>query len=477
MKRKALDTKILRKLIIAMIMNRDFLASARPHLDDASLISEPHFREIVGWCVDYFDRYNKAPGREIEGLYYEWANTEDDKSPNVEAVHGFISSLSSEYDVDEEINVGYLLESLGKYLSKKKLEALQSTLEDYLYNDNIEGASKEVTNFRLPRIGAKAGIDVLNDGEAWKRAFKESTQPLIQFSGDAGNFFNPAFTRESLVGIQGPEKRGKTWWCIEFALRALKQRRKVAFFEVGDLSEQQILRRLAVRITGRPMRLQQCGLIDIPNRIAEITNDAVIVENRRKAKDCPIPISVSSCAEALQRFLRGCGLPKGRPYFKLSVHPTLSINVREIDGLLKTWEIEDGFIPDVIVIDYADILLPEKSKSQNREEINETWAALRRLSQERKCLVLAPTQADAASYDRRTQTMKNFSEDKRKLAHVTGMLGLNQDAREKNEGIMRLNWIVLREAPFAVTRCLYVGQCLTLGKVLCCSKLDRNGDV
>jgi hypothetical protein len=86
--------------------------------------------------------------------------------------------------------------------------------------------------------------------------------------------------------------------------------------------------------------------------------------------------------------------------------------------------------------------------------------------------VVAPTQADAASYEQHTQKMKNFSEDKRKLAHVTGLIGLNQTDTEKGGGIMRLNWIVLREAPFEARRCLYVAQCLPLGKVLCCSRLD-----
>ena len=97
------------------------------------------------------------------------------------------------------------------------------------------------------------------------------------------------------------------------------------------------------------------------------------------------------------------------------------------------------------------------------------WKALRRLSQEKHCLVMAPTQADAASYDAYTLTAKNFSEDKRKLGHVTGMLGLNQIEEEKVAGIMRLNWIVLREAPFSIDRFLYVGQCLPLARSFCCS--------
>ena len=131
----------------------------------------------------------------------------------------------------------------------------------------------------------------------------------------------------------------------------------------------------------------------------------------------------------------------------------------------------EGFIPDVIVIDYADILAPEDPRQQPRDQVNETWKALRRLSQERHCLVIAPTQANAASYDKWVQGMHNFSEDKRKLAHVTGMLGLNQTEEEKALHVMRLNWIVLRESPFNAQQCLWVGQCLEIGRAFYCATL------
>ena len=52
-----------------------------------------------------------------------------------------------------------------------------------------------------------------------------------------------------------------------------------------------------------------------------------------------------------------------------------------------------------------------------------------------KPLVVTATQADANSYDRTSLKMSNFSEDKRKLAHVTAMYGLNQDPAGREKGI------------------------------------------
>ena len=46
-------------------------------------------------------------------------------------------------------------------------------------------------------------------------------------------------------------------------------------------------------------------------------------------------------------------------------------------------------IPDVIIVDYADILAPEDTRqSEKRHQVDETWKALRRLSQEWHALVI-----------------------------------------------------------------------------------------
>ena len=55
-------------------------------------------------------------------------------------------------------------------------------------------------------------------------------------------------------------------------------------------------------------------------------------------------------------------------------------------------------------------------------QINTTWKQLRALSQDRHCLVVTATQANAGSYTREApMDRRSFSEDKRKLAHATGI--------------------------------------------------------
>ena len=100
---------------------------------------------------------------------------------------------------------------------------------------------------------------------------------------------------------------------------------------------------------------------------------------------------------------------------------------------------------------------------EGRDKINETWKQMRSLSQKYHCLVVTATQADAASYETDLIRRRNFSEDKRKYAHVTGMIGINQkDPEEKEKEVMRLNWLKLRDGLYSETRCVYIAGCLSI---------------
>ena len=474
MQRRRVDSHLERQLLIALLTSKPFLASAVPVLD-VELLQTEYVRLVARWCVDYFKAYGKAPGRNIEPVFHAWSEQEARDESQISSIEALLGGLSEESDKSDGLNVPYLLDELGRHLSTRKLARLNENLTAYLLQGNREAALEEVHGFSAVDLGQGVGFAPLNDRSVWTRAFDDPVAPLFTFGGAAGAFLDRAMTRDALIAIQAPEKRGKTMQCVEFTMRALRARRRVALFEVGDLSESQIVRRLGVRLTGLPMYDDQCKLVRIPKSLKKRPplddgsgNDPgvdVDYDDRTFRR----PVSREASIYAARDFVRAVGMSKGIPYLMTSVHPNSSISVRGIDGILDRWQHEQGFVPDVIVIDYADILQPEDSRKEARNQVDETWRGLRRLSQERHCLVVSPTQAKAASYDAKTQGMKHFSEDKRKLAHVTGVLGLNQTPDEKIQQVMRLNWIVLREAEFASQRCLYVGQCFALARAVCCS--------
>jgi len=152
--------------------------------------------------------------------------------------------------------------------------------------------------------------------------------------------------------------------------------------------------------------------------------------------------------------------------FRLATYPNNTLTITGIKMKLDLWERQYDFVPDVIIIDYADLIVPE-TKYDFRHQQNEIWKGLRRLSQEKgEPLVITVTQSDAESYEKDTLTLSNFSEDKRKFSHVTAFFGLNQDRKgvEKSVGIMRINVLILREDEFTITKQVKVLQNLKRGR-------------
>lgn len=463
--RKKVDSSLERQFLIAMITSRPFLAGCSTLLD-VDLLPTKYVQQVAAWCLLYFREYGDAPGKAIESLYHAWVDRDKPDEDDAEAVKDFLEAISDQHDAGGELNVPHLLDELSAYLTDRKAAKLRDAIDQCLLYGRREEMLNEIQSFRTVTKQGEAGTGLL--GKAlMQKAFAQAPESLIDFPADAEWFFKNAFSRDSLIGIQGPEKRGKTYWCIEFMYRAVRSRRTVAMFQVGDLSEAQFTRRWAVRTARLPLWQRQLAGVEVPTRIEVVQGpngkEAAV---RYKTQTFSHTVDFASAYRAQKKFNRLHKIDRKRPTVKISVHSNSSINVGGINAILERWRHEENFVPDVILIDYADILAPENAKLEARHQVNETWKALRKLSQDWHACVIVPTQANAASYSSKTQKMANFSEDKRKLAHVTGMLGLNQTEKEKEQAVMRLNWIVLRESEFHASQCLWVAQCIPLGVAL-----------
>ncbi len=152
--------------------------------------------------------------------------------------------------------------------------------------------------------------------------------------------------------------------------------------------------------------------------------------------------------------------------FRVLTFPTHSTNLAKMEIHLKQWEDSDGWMPDVIVIDYADILAPEDNRESGRDRIDNTWKELKRIASSRRCVVATATQANRASIEKFMVKQIHASEDIRKVAHVDVMLSLNQTPWEKSAGAMRIGVVAHRHKGFLETESVTILQNLSVGQSL-----------
>lgn len=447
-----------------MITSKTVLAAVADRWDKSGLF-ESRWSNLVGnWCVNHFRKYNKAPGQRIENIFDRWASGREGKDKeNVKLIEKFLSSIAGQYAREKKkTQVQFVIDLASEHFNAVKCTETCEEATGLIEDGRIAEALALMENFKKVEMGMGSRISVLNDKQAIKEAFTQKSKPVITYDGALGTFFGSALERDGFISFEGIEKRGKSWIMVEMAWQAMLQGRNVAMFQVGDLSKDQIMRRFMTRAMGRPLEPTKKGRpvlkplgMTVRGQGKDVMAD--VVHKHLKFKD---HVKWQTAWKACQKIRQPWG--KGQDLLQLEVYPNTSISINGIAGVMDSWKRNDGWIPDVIIIDYADILAPIDGKIDTRHQIDATWRGMRSLSQRNHCLVITATQASAAAYEAETLSMRHFSESKTKRAHVTGSIGINQTEAEKKLGLYRFNWIVGREWDYSSDVCVHCAGSLGL---------------
>lgn len=449
-----LDGSIEKQIVTGMIIDDVVLGSISSKWDkEEGLFSVKWANVVAGWCIRYYDKYGKAPDHNIQNIFETWAAK--NKNPEtIELIESFLVGLSKKSKkIKKNFNAQLILDTAKEYFNKVQAERFLKQAENVLETEGTTKFFNTLQEIKQIEIGVGSTHSVFSDESVARKTFAENVrEPLIKWPGEAGLFYGNIFERDSFVSFMGPEKSGKTFHLLDVAFRAVMQGRNVAFFEVGDLSVNQINMRFYTRVAKHPVKP---GKVSIPTGL-EIIQGMLKVPTQEK--DYKVGLSFEKAWEASKHLLGG----KKKDPLRVSVHPNNSISVTGVKSILNDWKQKDKWVPDIIVIDYADILAPINGGEESRHQINSTWKGLRALSQEYHACVVTATQTNAASYDTESLTRGNFSEDKRKNAHITAMIGINQSAHEKPLGLQRMNIIQLREDYFSPDEELLIAGCFAL---------------
>jgi hypothetical protein len=504
-----------RRIIVGLIVSSEYLRRIAPFWSE-DLVEANEMRRIARWCLEHFEKYGAAPDRDIEQVYLDAIRREAVPRAEAELIEGILTSVSDEYGRGEQFNADYLYDQTVAFFRERELAQHSAAVADLTERGRIEDAERLSAGWTPRSWATSRGLDLGTEPgyERVRGAFQEVERPILTYPGALGELLNRHLIRGGFVAFMGPEKRGKTQWLTDVAFRALRQKCNVAFFQAGDMTENQYLRRLSIYLARRSDDPEYCAphwrpvtdcaenQFDVCNRADRNCDHGVYDPDQYQAyKDEPHkfqrmsvlsdlaaanpgykPCDAAGClkhapcawllrvkdkpvltGEHAERVAREF-FERYRRRFRLVTYPSGTLTCDEMQSCLEEWERQDDFVPDVIAVDYADIMSSEEREFRHRQ--NAVWMGLRATSQRAHALVVTATQTDADSYKADTLKLSNFTEDKRKYSHVTAMFGLNQDpgGREKELGIMRINTILAREGAFNTADVVHVLQHLAAGR-------------
>lgn len=522
---EARQIKIERKIIIGSIIDSEYLQYVHSIIDPGRCASD-YSRTLLMWIFEFWEKHKFAPEDKIRDIYEKNLDNGKISIEDGEVIEELLESLSNEKERWNEDELNYLLSNTVEYANAAKIRYLFESGMDALDNGEIDDILFEIEDFKAVSNKRIKAITPLSTPAQKEAVFSEALDPIFKYPGPIGDLLNPHLYYGGFLVYLAQNKGGKSYHLTDAAIRAGEQGRRVLIYQAGDMNQVQAERRMAIYAAKKSNLERYCGPLRIPvpdciwNQSGTCEFSHWINDDKeefpfdgRTLKFYIEDLSVKHMNEALEQYpkhqpciecLRNCNarfsrkfkgtiwwenrgrvdpldLPeynqmerqgltrfftpfKGMQNIKMSTHSNESLTISDIKAELKILRDDEDWVPEVLIIDYLDLLAPDKDtlRLSGRDQENKKWQRARKLCQDWNFLTISASQSDATGFDKLLLDRSNFSEDRRKLDHVTAMIGINMSNDEKVMGLARLNEVIARETDG--TRIVKIAHRLEIGR-------------
>lgn len=384
-------------------------------------VYDPIFRDLAEAASSYIDKWDKPPGEHTLDLVHALGERKPDIKEDLEALFGSL------YEVKDGINSAYVIDQAKEF---KRSQNLHSTLSQAVKLMAANGSTDEIdelfTSYLKPEgDGLRTGTRMWNTDEAL--AFFDAPVMTALPTGIAELdevSMGPAPGRLHL--FLGPTGAGKSWWLLHLAKQSMLIGKRVLMITC-EMPEEEVMHRVMQNnyaITKRPQ--------DVIRPVLEKRDGKFEGLSEKKTNTRRPSMQDEGIKETLERKLAKTRKNKLICRF----FPAGTLNVRGIEAYLDVLETAEGFIPDLILIDYLDLL--ETDPNNLRISLKQLSINLKGLAAKRNVAVATATQANGEAANKTTMGLNQISEDKSKGHTADTVITYNQTVAEHARGLARL---------------------------------------
>ena len=137
---------IERKIIISLITSTEFHIRLE-NLWDPTLFESSTAKRISVWCKEYYTKYQKAPGKNIETVFYQKVERGLSKDVAEEIEQDILRGLSEEYE-KEETDIDCIVDEAVHYFSERKLLQHSDNVRALVQANKVEEAENQILGFK-----------------------------------------------------------------------------------------------------------------------------------------------------------------------------------------------------------------------------------------------------------------------------------------------------------------------------------------
>ena len=367
----------------------------RPFFDQIMEVLDINFFELKylqifsQTLINYRDKYNTHPNSEVMMSLLRTELNHHDKA-TATAVRKFYAGIHKSEGVEE---AEYIKDKALDFCRKQVLKGAMIKSASLLKTSSFEEIEKVIKEALVLGTDNNFGHDFRKD--LLKRFELISRDPSSTGWPRMDEIVKGGLGKSELGVVVAPTGAGKSMVLVHLASQALMAGKTVVYYTL-ELKDTVVGTRFDCCITNVPLQEHRMRQKEIVNKIKDIEGTLIIIE-----------------------------------------YPTKSASTQTLKNHIEKLR-KRGIEPDMVLVDYADLLRPVRSSSEKRHELEETYEGLRGLAQTYEIPIWTASQTNRGGLNAEVITMEAISEAFNKCFVADFIFSLSRTIQDKQENKGRL---------------------------------------
>ncbi len=358
---------------------------------DLNFLELKHLRVFVGKIREYRKKYGVHPTSNIMHSIIRTGLDGEAESVKVR-IREYYARVLSKGHIPQSSE--YIKDTALDFCKKQKLKEALIKSVDLIKSSSFDEVSKIIDGALKLGSDNSFGYEYLADFE--KRFEKKARDPVTTGWKGIDDISKGGLGKGELGVVVAPTGAGKSMVLVHLGAQALKAGKNVLHYTL-ELADTVVAGRYDSAITGVELKNLTVFKEKIYDEIKDLTGKLIVKE-----------------------------------------YPTRSASIQTIKNHIDKLRRRD-FVPDMIIVDYGDLIKPESSrKDEKRHQLETIYEELRGLAQESECPIWTASQTNRSGLNAEVITMESISEAFNKCFVADFIFTVSRTIEDKNNNQGRI---------------------------------------
>ena len=399
-----------------MLQDRPFCDQITEVLD-IGFLETRYLQVFITVILDYREKYGVHPSYEILATIFKSGITEYDAGVQKQ-VRDYYTRIVTSSAVD---GAEFIKDTSMDFCRKQVLKQAMMKSVGLLKTSSFDEISKVIND------ALKLGSDN-NFGHDWMADFESRFEikhrnPVTTGWEKMDNLCKGGLGKSELGVVIAPTGAGKSMVLVHLGSQALKEGKTVVHYTL-ELGDTVVGQRYDSCITGIPLNDLMMNKEEIFDQISDIEGNLIVKE-----------------------------------------YPTKSATTQSIKNHLDKLK-KRGIHPDMIIVDYADLLRPVKARNEKRHELESLYEELRGIAQTMECPIWTASQTNRSGLNAEVITMEAISEAFNKCFVSDFIFTVSRTVNDKKANMGRIFLAKNRNGPDGIVLPIFMDTANVCIKIL-----------